>query len=89
MRYQPGERFGPHHDYHEVTTGADADSPWQPVKDPAGSGQTYYWNKETNETTPLGAPKPRPKGSSVQGEQRAFTVLLYVYSNFNLERTFF
>jgi len=77
VRYQPGERFGPHHDYHEVTTGADADSPWQPVKDPAGSGQTYYWNKETNETTPLGAPKPRPKGSSVQGEQRAFTVLLF------------
>lgn len=33
-------------------------SPWIPVADPAGSGQVYYWNKDTNETTHLGSPKP-------------------------------
>jgi hypothetical protein len=33
-------------------------SPWVPVKDPAGSGKVYYWNKETDETTHVGAPKP-------------------------------
>lgn len=30
---------------------------WQEVKDPS-SGQIYWWNTVTNETTPLGAPKP-------------------------------
>jgi hypothetical protein len=35
---------------------ANAD-PWQPVTDKA-SGQVYYWNTVTNETTALGAPKP-------------------------------
>ena len=30
--------------------------PWQEVKDP--SGQSYWWNSQTNETTALGAPKP-------------------------------
>lgn len=34
-------------------------SPWIAVKDPNGSTQSYYWNQETNETTPLGAPRPR------------------------------
>ena len=29
------------------------------LKDPKGSNLTYYWNTETNETTPLGAAKPR------------------------------
>lgn len=32
---------------------------WTEVKDEKG-GQTYWWNKRTNETTPLGAPKPGP-----------------------------
>ena len=43
--------------------------PWSEVRDPA-SGQIYWWNKETNETTALGAPKPtdlaapqQPQGS--------------------------
>jgi len=30
---------------------------WEAVTDKA-SGQVYYWNKATNETTALGAPKP-------------------------------
>ena len=42
-------------------TKCDADSPWQPLLQ---EGQTFYWNKETNETTCLGASKPRPKLSS-------------------------
>lgn len=33
--------------------------PWSEVKD-ASSGQVYWWNKDTNETTALGAPKPGP-----------------------------
>jgi hypothetical protein len=33
------------------------EDPWQPVTD-ASSGQTYWWNTQTNETTALGAPKP-------------------------------
>ncbi|CAD7959993.1 unnamed protein product [Amoebophrya sp. A120] len=32
--------------------------PWQEVKDPAGSGKTYWWNTQTNQVTPLGASKP-------------------------------
>eukprot|EP00877_Chromochloris_zofingiensis_P008758 jgi/Chrzof1/4135/Cz14g00130.t1 len=31
--------------------------PWEPVTD-GKTGQTYYWQKETGLTTPLGAPKP-------------------------------
>ena len=31
--------------------------PWQEVKDPA-TGQVYWWNTQTNETTAVGAPKP-------------------------------
>lgn len=31
--------------------------PWIQVKDDS-SGQLYWWNQETNETTHLGAPKP-------------------------------
>ena len=32
--------------------------PWVAVKDPNGSGQIYYWNKNTDETTALGATRP-------------------------------
>uniref|UniRef100_A0A7S4T1D2 Uncharacterized protein n=1 Tax=Alexandrium monilatum TaxID=311494 RepID=A0A7S4T1D2_9DINO len=38
-------------------TGAE-ESPWVEVKDPAGSGRTYWWNRTTNQTTPLGAARP-------------------------------
>lgn len=33
-------------------------NPWIEKRDPNGSGLTYFWNTETNETTPLGYPKP-------------------------------
>jgi hypothetical protein len=39
--------------------GGDADDPWERVEDQA-TGQIYWWNVQTNETTPLGAPKPPP-----------------------------
>ena len=32
--------------------------PWSEVK--TADGQIYYWNKSTNETTPVGAAKPDP-----------------------------
>lgn len=38
--------------------GAAEKEVWQEVKDPNGSGQTYFWNPESNQTTALGAPKP-------------------------------
>ena len=34
------------------------DDPWVSVLDRA-SGQTYWWNQSTNETTALGAPRPQ------------------------------
>eukprot|EP00441_Pelagodinium_beii_P009252 CAMPEP_0197684006 /NCGR_PEP_ID=MMETSP1338-20131121/98825_1 /TAXON_ID=43686 ORGANISM="Pelagodinium beii, Strain RCC1491" /NCGR_SAMPLE_ID=MMETSP1338 /ASSEMBLY_ACC=CAM_ASM_000754 /LENGTH=196 /DNA_ID=CAMNT_0043265665 /DNA_START=11 /DNA_END=598 /DNA_ORIENTATION=+ len=37
---------------------APAEDAWQEVKD--ASGQSYWWNKSTNETTAVGAPKPGP-----------------------------
>lgn len=33
------------------------EDPWEEVKDET-TGQTYWWNVHTNETTALGAPKP-------------------------------
>lgn len=33
-------------------------NPWQEVKDPNGGPLSYWWNPETNQTTPLGAPRP-------------------------------
>eukprot|EP00227_Mantoniella_beaufortii_P014539 CAMPEP_0197575818 /NCGR_PEP_ID=MMETSP1326-20131121/1071_1 /TAXON_ID=1155430 /ORGANISM="Genus nov. species nov., Strain RCC2288" /LENGTH=209 /DNA_ID=CAMNT_0043138643 /DNA_START=174 /DNA_END=803 /DNA_ORIENTATION=+ len=33
------------------------DDPWEEVKDQT-TGQAYWWNVQTNETTALGAPKP-------------------------------
>jgi hypothetical protein len=44
--------------------------PWVAVQDPAGTGQIYWWNQNTDETTPLNAPKPGsgpppPSSSSV------------------------
>ena len=45
--------------------------PWVEQLDPNGSGQKYYWNPNTNETTHLGSPRPNhwvevpdPNGSS-------------------------
>ena len=40
------------------------DDPWEEVRDEA-TGQTYWWNVRTNETTALGAEKPRLLGTSV------------------------
>jgi hypothetical protein len=34
-------------------------SPWKELPDPNGSHLTYFWNKETNEATQLGAVKPK------------------------------
>ncbi|CAJ1416171.1 unnamed protein product, partial [Effrenium voratum] len=31
---------------------------WEEVQD--ATGKSYWWNKKTNETTALGAPKPGP-----------------------------
>lgn len=36
-----------------------AEDPWEEVRDES-TGQTYWWNVQTNETTALGAPKPQP-----------------------------
>eukprot|EP01031_Cornospumella_fuschlensis_P024352 gene24352-29436_t len=41
-----------------VSGNRETTSPWVERLDPAGSGRKYYWNKNTNETTHLGAPKP-------------------------------
>ena len=38
---------------------AAVQNPWVEQKDPNGSALTYFWNPETNETTPLGSAKPR------------------------------
>lgn len=37
----------------------DIKNPWIEQKDPNGTDQIYYWNRETNETTHLGSSKPR------------------------------
>lgn len=49
---------------------APAQDPWTEVRDPA-SGQIYYWNKATNETTALGAPKPSGIAAPQQQESLA------------------
>jgi len=36
----------------------ETDNPWVEKADPNGSGQRYFWNQRTNETTHLGSPKP-------------------------------
>ena len=43
--------------------GGDPNDPWERVEDRA-TGQIYWWNVQTNETTPLGAPKPPPGTSA-------------------------
>eukprot|EP00811_Abedinium_folium_P008298 NODE_17667_length_932_cov_2.366460.p1 GENE.NODE_17667_length_932_cov_2.366460~~NODE_17667_length_932_cov_2.366460.p1 ORF type:complete len:254 (+),score=77.63 NODE_17667_length_932_cov_2.366460:84-845(+) len=54
--------FGARRNFARRVPGGDAPPPavedlWKEVKDDK-SGQSYWWNKETNETTALGAPKP-------------------------------
>mmetsp|Transcript_7674 Transcript_7674/g.10358 ORF Transcript_7674/g.10358 Transcript_7674/m.10358 type:complete len:130 (-) Transcript_7674:356-745(-) len=41
---------------------------WTEVKDEA-SGQVYYWNQATNETTALGEPKPGREGRVANYQQ--------------------
>eukprot|EP00808_Paulinella_micropora_P015035 g65038.t1 len=43
------------------------DDPWEEVKD-AASGKSYWWNKETDETTVLGAPKPTGNSAVVTAD---------------------
>ena len=43
--------------------------PWVQVKDDA-SGQAYWWNQETNETTALGEPKPQAGGVVAQAPEQ-------------------
>ncbi|KAL6781206.1 hypothetical protein ACKKBG_A10220 [Auxenochlorella protothecoides x Auxenochlorella symbiontica] len=38
---------------------------WTSVQD-KNSGQLYYWNQKTGETTAIGEPKPGPEGRRVQ-----------------------
>ena len=42
---------------------------WKEVKDET-SGQLYYWNESTNETTALGEPRPGPEGRLVPQQQQ-------------------
>lgn len=44
-----------------------AADPWVEVLDKA-SGQVYFWNQTTNETTSLGAPKPTALNNSVSNQ---------------------
>jgi len=46
---------------HQAVAKADE---WTEARDEA-SGQIYYWNQRTNETTALGEPKPGPEGRIV------------------------
>jgi len=48
---------------------AAAGDPWVSVKDDA-SGQIYWWNQETNETTALGQPKPTAGGAVAPADQQ-------------------
>ena len=49
---------------------ADLTLAWQEVKDPA-TGQVYFWNRISNETTALGAPRPTgPTALVVPGQQQ-------------------
>ena len=44
------------------------EDPWEEVKDET-TGQTYWWNVHTNETTALGAPKPTGPTSLAPSQQ--------------------
>ena len=46
--------------------------PWVAVKDPNGSGQIYYWNKNTDETTALGVPRPTELTNQPQPQRQGF-----------------
>eukprot|EP00462_Mataza_sp_D1_P019738 CAMPEP_0175141326 /NCGR_PEP_ID=MMETSP0087-20121206/12047_1 /TAXON_ID=136419 /ORGANISM="Unknown Unknown, Strain D1" /LENGTH=186 /DNA_ID=CAMNT_0016424737 /DNA_START=34 /DNA_END=594 /DNA_ORIENTATION=- len=46
-----------------------SDDPWQAVTDKQ-TGQTYWWNPQTDETTAVGAPKPQPGQAAVLVQQR-------------------
>ena len=43
--------------------------PWEPVKDEA-TGEIYYWNTITDETTALGDPKPTTTSIAQQQQQQ-------------------
>ena len=45
------------------------EDPWEEVKDET-TGQTYWWNVQTNETTALGAPKPMGTTSLAPSQQQ-------------------
>jgi len=51
----------------DLATVRDSD-PWTPVTDRA-SGLVYWWNKKTDETTAIGAPKPSSEGSQLAQQQ--------------------
>lgn len=51
-----------------IPLAANAD-PWVEVLDKA-SGQVYYWNQTTNETTSIGAPRPFAGQSAVVPQQQ-------------------
>ena len=40
----------------QLVANNDLENPWKPTNGPQGG--IYYWNTLTNETTPVGAPKP-------------------------------
>mmetsp|Transcript_44269 Transcript_44269/g.73736 ORF Transcript_44269/g.73736 Transcript_44269/m.73736 type:complete len:134 (-) Transcript_44269:201-602(-) len=63
-RATPAEGAVVAHQEHAVATAEE----WKEVKDEA-SGQFYFWNQRTNETTALGEPRPSAEGRLVPQQQ--------------------